>query len=130
MFDINENDYPKNYDWLTQEQQDNIVAYMNELREQVMWAFKKSRSNKYPDNQHREFYENTYQSLGNREWGAIYAFESIGIKLEYSWAGHNGQYILATYDDAVAENDYYYNIARDTEGDVDLCYIGGDFENE
>ena len=130
MCDINENDYPKNYDWLTQEQQDNIIAYMNALREQVMWAFKKSHSNTYPDNRHREFFENTYQSLVNREWGAIYAFELIGVKMEYSWAGHSGQYILATYDDALAEKDYYYDIACDAEGDVDEYICGGAYENE
>lgn len=129
MVYINEDEYPQNYDWLSQKQQDAILDYITDGAEyaQHWWRMYCEHKNKDDADVYKKIWEEVVDELD-----AISHFLDVvlGIKVEYDWRGHRGKYFLATYDDAVAENDYYYDIALDAEGDVDLCYIGGDYENE
>lgn len=129
MVYINEDEYPQNYDWLSQKQQEDILRAVKEYRNHA--------ANLWQD------YESHRGIIGEseycRQWCRAediaceidrFLLDVLNIHVEYGWCGHRGEYFLATYNDAVAENDYYYDIARDAEGDVDEYISGGDCENE
>lgn len=129
MVYINEDEYPQNYDWLSQKQQDAILDYITDGAEyaQHWWRMYCEHKNKDDADVYKKIWTEVVDELD-----AISHFLDVvlEIKVEYGWCGHRNKYFLATYDDAVAENDYYLDIALDAEGDVDLCYIGGNYENE
>lgn len=127
---LDENDYPQNYDWLSQEKQQAIIDMMNDHYERRLHMFSLARSKGTTVDNHRDFIERQWYNMCEQEDGMMLLLESLGIKLEYDWVGHRGTYFLATYDDALAQQDYYDELARDVEGDVDLCYAGGDYKNE
>lgn len=131
MYYINEDAYPQNYDWLAKEQQKAILDYFIDAKKQCHdWCVLYSNTKKNNPSE-AVVYKNRWKRA-DKELDAIDSFLSnvLNIKIEYDWCGHRGEYFLATYDDAVAENDYYYDIARDAEGDVDEYISGGDCENE
>lgn len=129
MVYINEDEYPQNYDWLPQQQQDAILDYVTDCAEyaQLWWRM----YCEHKDKDDADIYKKIWKE-GEDELDDISYFLDVvlGIKVEYDWCGHRNKYFLATYNDAVAENDYYYDIARDAEGDVDEYICGGDYENE
>ena len=129
MVYINEDEYPQNYDWLSQQQQDAILDYITDGAEYAQHWWRMYCEHKNEDD--ADIYKKIWKEVED-ELDAISHFLDVvlWIKVEYNWCGHRNEYFLAAYNDAVAENDYYYDIARDAEGDVDLCYIGGDYENE
>ena len=129
MVYINENEYPQNYDWLSQKQQDAILDYITDGAEYARHWWRMYCEHKNKDD--ADVYKKIWKEIED-ELDAISYFLGVvlGIKIEYGWCGHRGKYFLATYDDAVAENDYYYDIALDAEGDVDEYISGGDCENE
>lgn len=129
MVYINEDEYPQNYDWLSQKQQDAILDYITDGDECARHWWRMYCEHKDEDG--ADVYKKNWKEIED-ELDAISHFLDVvlGIKVEYGWRGHRNKYFLATYDDAVSEDDYYYDIASDAEGDVDLCYIGGDYENE
>ena len=129
MVYINEDEYPQNYDWLSQKQQDAILDYITDCAEYAQHWWRTYYEHKNKDD--ADIYKKIWKEVED-ELDAISHFLDVvlWIKVEYNWCGHRNEYFLATYNDAVAENDYYYDIARDAEGDVDLCYIGGDYKNE
>lgn len=129
MVYINENEYPQNYDWLSQEQQDAILDYIADGAELARNWWRMYCKHKGKDD--ADFYKKYWKETEDELNAVIYFLAIIlGIKVEYDWCGHRGKYFLATYDDAVSENDYYYDIARDAEGDVDEYISGGDCESE
>ena len=129
MVYINEDEYPQNYDWLSQKQQDAILDYITEGAEYARhwWRMYCEHQNK----DDADVYKKIWKEIED-ELDAISHFLGVvlGIKVEYGRCGHRGKYFLATYNDAVAENDYYYDIACDADGDVDEYIFGGDCENE
>ena len=123
---INEDTYPQDYDWLSDAQVLSLLKAWHD-REEMAREYAQKGHSFGPDS---DYYTESENIL--RENEAIHEFlvSALNIHIEHGWSGYRGKYFLATYDDAVAENDYYYDIARDAEGDVDLCCIGGDCENE
>ena len=129
MVYINEDEYPQNYDWLSQKQQDAILDYITNGAEYAWDRWRMYCEHKNTDD--ADFYKRSWR-WAEDELHAITHFLDVvlGIKIEYGWCGHRDKYFLATYNDAVFENDYCYDIARDVEGDVDLCYTGGDYNSD
>lgn len=121
---IDETKYPHDYDWLSADQQQTIIDHMNDLSESRSRAFTLSRSSIAKKNpEHRAFIESRWQQYCYMEDGALNLLDALGIKVEYDWVGHRGAF-LATYNDALAQQEYYDDIAHDAEGDVDEYRIG------
>ena len=121
--DIDETEYPQNYDWLTPEQQKAVLAHINALEDYTKELYRALKS----DDEHSDTLEWMWRDAKVKLNAAIDAYAAIGIKVEFGWIGHRSEYFLATYIDAFREQDYYDDMARDAEGDVDLCYAGGDY---
>lgn len=117
---IDETEYPQNYDWLTPEQQKAVLDYINMLDDTEMEFFKVF--------QHTDTFERMWREAAAKKDAAIDAYAAIGIKVEFGWIGHRSEYFLATYIDAFREQDYYDDMARDAEGDVDEYRCGGDID--
>ena len=127
---VDENEYPQNYDWLPLEKQQAIIDMMQENAESRAHMFKLARSKTRVAEKYRDFAERQWNKRCDRENAMLDILEVLGIKVEYDWVGHRGTYFLATYDDALAQQDYYDDIARDAEGDVDEYRFGGDYDSE
>ena len=123
---IDETEYPQNYDWLTPEQQKAVLDHINALDDDTKEFFRALKS----DDEHSDTLERMWRDAHVKLNAAIDAYAAIGIKVEFGWIGHRSEYFLATYVDAFKEQDYYDDIARDAEGDVDLCCVGGDYNSE
>ena len=123
---IDETEYPQNYDWLTPEQQKAVLDHINALDDDTKEFFRALKS----DDEHSDTLERMWREAHVKLNAAIDAYATIGIKVEFGWIGHRSEYFLATYVDAFKEQDYYDDIARDAEGDVDLCCVGGDYNSE
>lgn len=129
MYYLDEDCFPTDYNWLTQEQQESILRAVKEYREYAANLWWDYQSHKNTDE------SECFRQAWHRAEGIACAIDEfllnvLNIHVESDWCGHRGEYFLATYNDAVVENNYYYDIARDTEGDVDEYISGGDCENE
>ena len=80
------------------------------------------------DDEHSDTLEWMWRDAQVKLNAAIDAYAAIGIKVEFGWIGHRSKYFLATYLDAFREQDYYDDMARDAEGDVDEYRCGGDID--
>lgn len=127
---IDENEYPQNYDWIPQDKQDAIVDFLNDSEKNRMSVFNMARSKNPAAKKHAAFLEQQWRERCAAHHAIENLLESLGIKAEYDWVGHRGKYFLATYDDALAEQDYLDDIARDAEGDVDEYIYGGDYDSD
>lgn len=125
---VDENEYPQNYDWLPQEKQQAIIDTLNETSDSRLRLYRMACSKDFQE--HADFLERQWQKKYEREYAMMDMLDALGIKVEYDWAGHRGTYFLATYDDALAQQDYYDDIARDAEGDVDEYICGGAYDSE
>ena len=129
MYYLDEDSFPADYDWLTQEQQEDILRAVKEYRDHAAKLWRDYQNHKGTDES--KYFRQAWRRAENIAWAIDrFLLDALNIHVEYNWCGHRNKYFLATYNDAIAENDYYYNIARDTEGDVDLCYMGGDCANK
>ena len=129
MYYLDEDCFPADYDWLTQEQQEGILRAVKEYRDHAASLWHDYQSHKGTDES--EYFRQAWRRAEDVACAIDrFLLDVLNIHVEYNWCGHRGKYFLATYNDAVAENDYYYDIALDAEGDVDLCCTGGDYENE
>lgn len=128
MFYIDENMYPKNYDWLPKDKQQVILNYLADIKEQSNIWYMHYLKNQNTPNAH--FYEKIWREYFD-EGDAITHFlaRTLGVYVEYDWCGHRDKYFLATYDDAVAENEYLFELERDSEGDVDEYRVGIDYDD-
>ena len=126
---IDETEYPQNYDWLTPEQQKAVLDHINALDDDTMEFFRVFRALKSKD-EHSDTLERMWRDAQVKLNAAIDAYAAIGIKVEFGWIGHRSEYFLATYVDAFREQDYYDDMARDAEGDVDEYICGGDFYSD
>lgn len=121
---IDETEYPQNYDWLTPEQQKAVLDHINALDDYTKEFSRALKS----DDEHSDTLEWMWRDAQVKLNAAIDAYAAIGIKVEFGWIGHRSEYFLATYIDAFREQDYYDDIARDAEGDVDQYRCGGDID--
>ncbi len=121
---IDETEYPQNYDWLTPEQQKAVLDHINALDDYTKKLFRALKS----DDEHSDTLEWMWRDAQVKLNAAIDAYAAIGIKVEFGWIGHRSEYFLATYVDAFREQDYYDDMARDAEGDVDEYCCGGDID--
>lgn len=128
-FYINEDEYPQNYDWLPADKQKAIIDYLNDMYESRMRTFALGRSSVAKKPEHKEFIERQWQKYSGKEDGALDLLDALGIKVEHDWVGHRG-WFLATYNDALAQQDYYDDIALDADGDIDEYRFGGDYDSE
>lgn len=126
---LDEDCFPADYDWLTQEQQEGILRAVKEYRDHATNLWRDYQSRKGTD-ESEYFRQAWHRAEGIACEIDRFLLDVLNIHVEYGWCGHRGEYFLATYNDAVAENDYYYDIAHDAEGDVDEYISGGDCENE
>lgn len=126
---IDEDCFPADYDWLTQEQQEGILRAVKEYREYATSLWRDYQNHKGTD-QSEYFRQIWHYAAGIASEMNRFLLDVLNIHVEYGWCGHRGEYFLATYNDAVSENEYYYDIARDAEGDVDLCCTGGDYNSD
>lgn len=127
---IDETKYPHDYDWLSADKQQAIIDYLNDLSESRTRTFALGRSSIAKKNpEHRAFIESRWQQYCYMEDGALNLLDALGIKVEYDWVGHRGAF-LATYNDALAQQEYYDDIAHDAEGDVDEYRIGRDDDSD
>lgn len=98
-------DYPDNYDWLSIENQNKIINYMNGMQELANRYYKIYRDNieKYQDlGTYIKQYNHTVTSLT----GSKNAYATLGIMVEYDWPEHRRKWILATKTDAILAKDY------------------------
>jgi len=123
---IDDTEYPQNYDWLTPEQQKAVLDHINALDDYTKELFRALKS----DDEHSDTLEWMWRDAQVKLNEAIDAYAAIGIKVEFGWIGHRSEYFLATYVDAFREQDYYDDMARDAEGDVDEYICGGDFYSD
>lgn len=129
MYYLDEDCFPADYDWLTQEQQEGILRAVKEYRNHAAKLWRDYQNHKGTDES--EYFRQVWRRAEDIAYAIDkFLLDVLNIHVEYNWCGHRNQYFLATYDDAVVENDYYYNIARDIEGDVDQYISGDDYENE
>lgn len=126
---IDETKYPHDYDWLPTDRQQAIIDYLNDLSESRMRTFALGRSSITKKSEHKEFIERQWQEYCDKEDGALDLLDALGIKVEHDWAGHRG-WFLATYNDALAQQEYYDDIAHDAEGDVDMYRVGCDDDSD
>lgn len=120
---IDETKYPHDYDWLSADKQQAIIDYLNDLSESRTRTFALGRSSIAKKPEHKAFIERQWQKYCDKEDGALDLLDALGIKVEHDWVGHRGNF-LATYNDALAQQEYYDDIAHDAEGDVDEYRIG------
>lgn len=98
--------YPENYDWLTEEQQESIINYMNEIdsiASNIFIDYKKALKNNETENANA-LYEDYNMQLSEIT-GAKNAYYTISIMVERNWLGKTG-WILATKEDAIANETY------------------------
>lgn len=89
--------YPTNYNFLSEEQQNKILSYMNYMNELAKKYYKKYFLD--ADDKNLRLYQHTLTGLT----GAKNAFATLGIMVE-KW-GINDEWILATKTDATNYND-------------------------
>lgn len=99
MFHIIEDSYPKNYDWLTKEQQQDIISYIAGINENINFLWEKYKNSKTAEEQRR--YSQMWCDEENaKEAVKHFLSKVLHVKVEYNWFGHKNKYFLATYDDA------------------------------
>ena len=128
MHYIDEDMYPKNYDWLSKDKQQAILNYLADIKEQSnIWYMHYLQNQNTPN---EEFYKKIWREYFD-ECDAIAYFlaRTLDIYIEYDWCGHRGQYFFATYDDAVDENNFLFDLEHDSEGDVDEYRVGIDYDD-
>ena len=129
MYYLDEDCFPADYDWLTQEQQEGILRAVKEYRDHAASLWHDYQSRKGTDES--EYFRQAWRRAEDVACAIDrFLLDVLNIHVEYNWCGHRNKYFLATYNDAVAENDYYYDIALDADGDVDEYISGSDCENE
>ena len=126
---INADEYPQNYDWLPADKQKVIIDYLNDLCESRVRTFALGRSSAAKKPEYEERIERQWQRCCDKEDGVLAFLDALGIKVQHDWVGHRGNF-LATYNDALAQQDYYDDIVLDTEGDVDEYRFGDDYDSE
>ena len=106
-------EYPLDYNHLSKEFQDKTLEWFTDHRKALQRA--------------REMQSNFVPEISKRgiEWERALTAEihtvkdylsKVGIKIEYGWAGHRGEWFFATYEDAEMEEDWIFQCT-----DYDEC---------
>ena len=118
MRNINSIDeYPSDYFWLTQEEQEKILKFMN-TRQKIAdqyWQICKDAYDEFGSDVELDEYKYTFITLIDKDInekllaynvainflsGARIAYATLGIMLEYNWPNHKNEWFLATAEDA------------------------------
>lgn len=97
--------YPSDYNWLSSEDKQKILGYMNGMQELANRYYKTYRDNieKYKElGTYIKQYNHTVTSLT----GSKNAYATLGIMVEYDWPKHRGKWILATKANAIYAENY------------------------
>lgn len=103
---LNANDYPANYGFLSPERQQEILASMRAIKMLELEYRKNARklAGTEKTNLYKQLQDNA--KLYARIWKErCFALSLAGIYVEYDWHGHRGEVFLATYYDALYEED-------------------------
>lgn len=100
--------YPNNYDWLPTDKQAAILQW---FERQTIISNKLYEGSTNFVNEIATSYFKQYQTQCKRVDAAQELLEEMGIFVEYNWAGHRGEWILATYADAEMEEDWQFQCA-------------------
>lgn len=113
--------YPENYDFLQESTQETIITLMNKRQKiaDMCWEVcKDSIETEYTDlNDFQYIYEKitdkniqekllVYNISFNMISAMKIAYSSLGIKVEYNWPNHKGEWFLATKEDAINYENY------------------------
>lgn len=105
---FNPDEYPIDYDFLSKEQKDNILKYMNALKGKYWRNILTMRNSGV-----RELEARSNQYLENyrkRVDAARGALQAAGIYVEFGWRGHGNEWFLATYADALLREDDFFEV--------------------
>lgn len=111
--------YPETYDFLTEEQQEIIVNYMNAVQDLANRYYETHLDNESDDYKHN-IYLKLYNQTMSELTGAKSAYATAGIHVEYNWPGHYHKWILATQTEAqeyldAADDPYPENCGEEEE---------------
>lgn len=101
--------YPENYDWLSDDDKNVVLGYMNGMQALANRYYKT-----YIDNIEEHIntgkYIRQYNHTVTSLTGSKNAYATLGIMVEYDWPNYRGMWILATRE--MAEN---YNTDQEVE---------------
>lgn len=103
---LNANDYPANYGFLSQERQQEILTAMRAVKMLELECRKSACE--LAGTEKVNLFKQLQQSAKSyaRIWKErCYVLSLAGIYVEYDWHGHRGEVFLATYYDALYEED-------------------------
>ena len=113
-------EYPESYDFLTEEQQNIIVNYMNAIQD-LAQRYYDTHLEYNKDEYKHAMYLKLYNQTMSELTGAKSAYTTSGVRVEYNWPGHYHKWILATRADAQAyldAADHPYPPVAEAEGDL------------
>lgn len=112
-------DYPENYDNITDEQKNIIINFMNAMQDLANRYYKEYFDseilNKENNNDRKEHLLKLYQQTVDTLTGAKNAYRTLGFMVEYNWPQKKGKWILATKKDAA----YYEEHKNDKPSDYE-----------
>ena len=88
--------YPENYDFLTQEEKDTILNYMNGTQNLAERYYERHN---HEDTEENNKWIRMFNHVMTLQTGAKNAFSILGIKVEYNWPTQYHKWILATKED-------------------------------
>ena len=97
--------YPLDYNWLSLEDQQKIIGYMNGMQELANRYYKTYQDN-IEEYQELGTYIKQYNHTITSLTGSKNAYATLGIMVEYDWPKNRGKWILATKDDALYAENY------------------------
>lgn len=98
--------YPVDYDFLTQEQKDNILKWFDEARGKYWPTVRQLQKSSIPELVKRG---NSYAADYRKKIQvAQEVLQAAGVFVEFGWRGHQMKWFLATRDDAyIREEDFF-----------------------
>ncbi len=97
ILNINTKDeYPDNYDDLSDELKEDILSYMNDQQEAADRYYDQHIT---ADEDTKEQYLDLYNHQLDLLCGSKNAFYIMGVRVEYNWPRESGKWILATKED-------------------------------
>lgn len=97
--------YPHNYDWLTDKQKDDILQWFNSKMSVLEMARKNSMF------QVRDIAQAGHQQsvmMTNQIRAAQEILEKLNIHIEFDWIGHRNEWFLATSQDAEMQEEHLF----------------------
>ena len=88
-------DYPENYNWLSEEDRGIILGYMNGMQA-LADHYYETYINNIEDHIETGNYIRQYNQTVTSLTGSKNAYATLGIMVEYDWPHHPGIWVLAT----------------------------------